>query len=247
MKVIEVISYDEMSELAARYFLTKITTYPRLTLGLATGSSPKGIYQYLVHDYDKNRTDYSHITTFNLDEYIGLSKDHQNSYYQYMHDNLFHHVNIPPKQIHIPSGINDNNQAECEVYEEKINAIGGIDLQLLGIGANGHIGFNEPGTPFYSKTHVVNLTASTREANMRFFNNICEVPSQAITMGIQTIFNSKEIILLASGQTKQHAMVQLLSGEVSESFPASILNKHPNITVIADEEALLLAKEIGLR
>ncbi len=238
LKIIEVKDYEEMSKKAAEYMLKKIKNSSQLNIGLATGGTPKGVYQELIKDYSQNKTSYTHIKTFNLDEYIGLKKDDPNSYFHYMNENLFKHIGISVEQTHIPSGTNENTEAECEAYENMIKNAGGIDLQLLGIGANGHIGFNEPGTSFQSKTHVVDLADSTREANARFFDRLEDVPKQAITMGIHTIFQSKEIILLASGKAKQQAMVELLNGEVTELFPASILNNHPNTIVIADEEAL---------
>lgn len=246
MKIIEVKNYQEMSLAAAQYIINMLKNTPKLTLGLATGGTPQGVYQHLIEDYKKNGTSYAQVTSFNLDEYIGLSKDDPNSYYTYMYENLFKHINISLQQTNIPSGMNANLQSECEEYENKIQQYGGIDLQLLGIGSNGHIGFNEPGTSFQSKTHVVNLTQSTREANARYFTSIEEVPTQAITMGIQSIFKSKEILLLASGKAKQDAMVKLLNGDVTESFPASILKQHPNATIIADEEALLGVKDVSL-
>jgi len=246
LKIIEVKDYDEMSKRAAEYIIDKIKSTPQLNLGLATGGTPKGVYQNLIEDYYQHHTSYSQIKSFNLDEYIGLNKDDPNSYFHYMNEHLFKHIDISLDNTHIPSGTNENTQAECEEYEQKIINAGGIDLQILGIGANGHIGFNEPGTSFQSKTHVVDLAPSTRKANARFFNSLEEVPTHAITMGIQTIFKSREILLLASGKAKQQAMVQLLSGEVTESFPASILNHHQNTVVIADEEALLAVKEKSL-
>jgi glucosamine-6-phosphate deaminase len=246
VKIIEVKNYQEMSQSAAQYIINKVKNSPKLTLGLATGGTPKGVYEHLIEDHKQNATSYEHVTSYNLDEYIGLSKDDQNSYYRYMFENLFKHINIAPHHTHIPSGMNQDLQAECDVYENKIQQLGGIDLQLLGIGSNGHIGFNEPGTSFQSKTHVVDLAPSTREANARYFNNMDEVPTQAITMGIHTIFKSKEILLLVSGVAKQDAMVKLLNGDVTESFPASILKQHPNATVIADEEALLGVKDVSL-
>lgn len=246
MKIIEVKNYQEMSLAAAQYIINMLKNTPKLTLGLATGGTPQGVYQHLIEDYKKNGTSYAQVTSFNLDEYIGLSKDDPNSYYTYMYENLFKHINISLQQTNIPSGMNANLQSECEEYENKIQQYGGVDLQLLGIGSNGHIGFNEPGTSFQSKTHVVNLTQSTREANARYFTSIEEVPTQAITMGIQSIFKSKEILLLASGKAKQDAMVKLLNGDVTESFPASILKQHPNATIIADEEALLGVKDVSL-
>lgn len=238
LKIIEVKDYNEMSKKAAEYVLNKIKSSAQLNLGLATGGTPKGVYEELIDDYKLNQTSYTHIKTFNLDEYIGLSKEDPNSYFHYMNEQLFKHINIPLDQTHIPSGTNVNIQAECEEYENQIIKAGGIDLQILGIGANGHIGFNEPGTSFQSRTHVVDLAASTREANARFFYRLEDVPKQAITMGIHTIFQSKEILLLASGKAKQQAMAELFNGEVKESFPASILNQHPNTIIIADEEAL---------
>ena len=246
MKIIEVKNYQEMSLAAAQYIINMLKNTPKLTLGLATGGTPQGVYQHLIEDYKKNSTSYAQVTSFNLDEYIGLTKDDPNSYYQYMYENLFKHINISLQQTNIPSGINTDLQLECEEYENKIQQHGGIDLQLLGIGSNGHIGFNEPGTTFQSKTHVVDLTQSTREANARYFTSIEEVPTQAITMGIQSIFKSKEILLLASGKAKQDAMVKLLNGDVTESFPASILKQHPNATIIADEEAMLGVKDVSL-
>ncbi|OAS83954.1 MULTISPECIES: glucosamine-6-phosphate deaminase [Metabacillus] len=246
MKIIEVKNYQEMSLAAAQYIINMLKNTSKLTLGLATGGTPQGVYQHLIEDYKKNGTSYAQVTSFNLDEYIGLSKDDPNSYYRYMYENLFKHINISLQQINIPSGMNTNLQSECEEYENKIHQHGGIDLQLLGIGSNGHIGFNEPGTSFQSKTHVVGLTQSTREANARYFTSIEEVPTQAITMGIQSIYKSKEILLLASGKAKQDAMVKLLNGDVTESFPASILKQHPNATIIADEEALFGVKDVSL-
>ncbi|MGM7719368.1 glucosamine-6-phosphate deaminase [Metabacillus sp. Hm71] len=246
MKIIEVKNYQEMSQRAAEYMIEKIKSTPNLTLGLATGGTPLGVYQHLIEDHKQNGTSYAEVTSFNLDEYIGLAKDNPNSYYSYMYENLFKHINISPERTHIPSGMNKDLQAECEEYENKIEQHLGIDLQILGIGSNGHIGFNEPGTSFQAKTHVVDLAQSTREANARFFNSLDEVPTQAITMGIQTIFKSKEILLLVSGKAKQNAMIQLLTGDVTESFPASILKQHPNATIIADEEAMLGVKDNSL-
>lgn len=246
MKIIEVKDYQEMSRKAAEYMINKVKSSHQLTLGLATGGTPKGVYEHLIEDYKQNSTSYEHVTSFNLDEYIGLSKDDPNSYYHYMYENLFKHINISPQYTHIPSGLNQDLQAECAEYESKIHELGGIELQLLGIGSNGHIGFNEPGTSFQAKTHVVDLAPSTREANARYFNSIHEVPSQAITMGIQTIFKSKEILLLVSGKAKQDAMVKLLNGDVTESFPASILKQHPNVIIIGDEEALMGVKDVSL-
>ncbi|UGB31652.1 glucosamine-6-phosphate deaminase [Metabacillus sp. B2-18] len=246
MNIIEVKNYDEMSLKAAEYIINRVKNNLNLNLGLATGGTPKGVYNKLIEDHQQNHTSYKQVKTFNLDEYIGLSKEDSNSYHHYMNENLFQHLNILNENTHIPSGLNDDNEAECRKYESLIIEAGGIDLQILGIGANGHIGFNEPGTSFHSKTHVVDLAQSTRKANARFFHSLDEVPTQAITMGIQTIYQSKEILLLASGKSKQDAMVKLLSGEITEEFPASILNNHPKALIIADEEALFRVKEISI-
>lgn len=246
LKIIEVKDYQEMSQAAAEYIIKKINQSPNLTLGLATGGTPKGVYEHLIEDHKQNGTSYAHVTSFNLDEYIGLSKEDHNSYYQYMYENLFKHININPSSTNIPSGVNSDLQAECDEYERKIQQHGGIDLQLLGIGSNGHIGFNEPGTSFQSKTHVVDLAPSTREANARYFDNLEEVPTQAITMGINTIVKSKEILLLVSGKAKQDAIVKLFNVDVSENFPASILKEHQNTTVIVDEEALSGIKNVKI-
>lgn len=238
MKLIKVKDYDELSKQAAAYFIKKIQSSPTMTLGLATGSTPEGMYRYLVNDHKENHTSYRNITTFNLDEYIGLDGSDKNSYRFFMNDHLFNHLDIEKANAHVPCGNLKDSSTECATYEQLIKEHGGIDLQLLGIGANGHIGFNEPGTSFQSRTHIVKLTDKTRRDNARFFNNLEEVPTEAITMGIATIMESKEIVLLVSGEGKREAMRMLLDGKVSEDFPASILHNHSNVTVIADEAAL---------
>ena len=234
MKIMKVHSYSELCRAAAKIIIEKVTLSDKINLGLATGSTPIGLYRYLVDDHLRNHTSYHHVKTFNLDEYVGLSPDDLNSYHYYMKEHLFHHVDLWPENIHLPNGISEDLDAECHQYESLIANYGGIDLQLLGLGRNGHIGFNEPGTSFLSKTHVVELDDSTRKANSRFFDSIDQVPQQAITMGIDTILSSKEILLLVSGEGKIEAVKRLLEGEISEDFPASILKKHPNITVIVD-------------
>ncbi|RBP05317.1 glucosamine-6-phosphate deaminase [Rossellomorea aquimaris] len=246
MKLIEVKDYQEMSQVAADYLLSKVKSSNQLTLGLATGGTPQGLYEALINDHKQNRTSYQHVSSFNLDEYIGLSGKHPNSYYHYMNDHLFKHIDIDSKNTHIPSGKAVDLEKECEAYDEKICLHGGIDLQILGIGSNGHIGFNEPGTSFDTNTHIVDLAQSTREANARYFDSMDEVPSQAITMGISSIMKSKEILLLVSGEAKQVAMKKLVEGEISEHFPASILNRHEHVTVIADKEALAMVKGLEL-
>ena len=244
MKLIEVKDYHEMSQVAADYLLSNIKKSDKLTLGLATGGTPQGLYEALIQDHKENNTSYQHVSSFNLDEYIGLSGDQPNSYCHYMKENLFNHINIRSENTHIPSGKAVDLVGECKAYDHMIESCGGIDLQVLGIGSNGHIGFNEPGTSFDSETHIVELAQSTREANARYFDSTDEVPTHAITMGIATILKSKEILLLISGQAKQEALKKLMEGEVSEDFPASILNRHPNVTVIADEEALTLVEDV---
>ena len=237
MRIIKADNYDEMSQIAAEIFISKIKQKPDAVLGLATGSTPLGLYKNLIEDHQKNGTSYQQIHTVNLDEYIGLSKDNPNSYHSYMMNNLFKYLDIPQNHIHLPHGDAVDLLQECERYETIINDLGNVELQVLGIGKNGHIGFNEPGTPFSSKTHIIELKESTRQANARFFNHLDEVPKQAITMGISTIMKSKEIILLASGEAKAEATYKLIHGDLTEQLPASILKQHPAVTVIVDKEA----------
>lgn len=238
MKLIKAKDYDDLSKQAAAYFIKKVQSSPTMTLGLATGSTPEGMYRYLIKDHQENHTSYKNITTFNLDEYVGLDGNNQNSYRFFMNDRLFHHLDIEQSNTHVPCGDLKDLSEECDTYERLIKEHGGIDLQLLGIGGNGHIGFNEPGSSFQSRTRIVELTDKTRRDNARFFNKLEDVPTEAITMGMATIMESKEIVLLASGEGKREAMRMLLSGKVSEDFPASILNNHSSVTIIADEAAL---------
>lgn len=226
--------------MAAAQIIAKIQANPKLNLGLATGSTPTGVYKKLIQDHEENNTSYKQINTFNLDEYIGISKKDHNSYHYFMCENLFDHIDVPLEQTHIPDGTAKNLDEECRRYEQFIEEHGGIDLQILGIGQNGHIGFNEPGTSFSSRTHIINLAESTRKANSRFFESLDDVPTQAITMGIASIMESKEIFLLVSGASKAEALARLMNGEVSQQFPASILKNHPNVTIFADKEALAL-------
>ncbi|MGC4377781.1 glucosamine-6-phosphate deaminase [Fictibacillus sp. Mic-4] len=243
MKVIEVKNYDEMSKAGAKLIIAKIRSAEHVTLGLATGSTPIGTYKELILDFKENGTSYQHVSTINLDEYVGLSRSDATSYNQYMYEQLFKHIDIPLKQTHLPNGAANNLEEECRRYDEIIEQMGGIDLQLLGIGRNGHIGFNEPGTPFSTKTHIVDLTQSTLQANAQYFSDPSKQPKKAITMGIASILKSKEIVLLASGESKARAIYNLLYGEVTEEMPASSLKNHPNVTVIADSEALRLVKQ----
>lgn len=236
MELIEVKNHEEMSRKACDIISEKILKLSHPVLGLATGFTPKKVYEFLT----AKSISFKNVTTFNLDEYVGLSPEDPNSYRYYMNDIFFDHINIPKEQTHIPIGTARDLHQECLDYEKKIREAGGIDVQILGIGVNGHIGFNEPGTSFSSRTHVIELEESTRKANARFFDRMEDVPKQAITMGIETILESKEIILLVSGPKKAEAMERLLYGKVNEDFPASALRKHPNVKIIADQDALKL-------
>lgn len=238
MKIIEARDYQDMSKIAADYIIKKVSTFPKIKLGLATGGTPLGIYANLIADHQKNGTSYRGVTTFNLDEYAGLSGNNPNSYRYYMNNNLFDHIDIQKNNTFVPRGDVKDIQKECISYENLLRKFKGIDIQILGIGKNGHIGFNEPGTSFNSETHVVQLTSSTRQANARFFKSLEEVPTKAITMGIGTIMKSKEILLLISGEQKSEALNRLMTGNVDESFPASVLKKHPYVTIIADKAAI---------
>lgn len=237
INIIRVPDYESMSRHAADFLIQRIHALSSPVLGLATGSTPKGLYEQLISIHQTQRMSYRHVTTFNLDEYIGLTASDPNSYHAFMEDVFFHHVDIPSSQIYIPNGEAAYLEHECTRYEALIDKKG-IDVQVLGIGQNGHIGFNEPGTPFSQLTHVTNLAESTREANARFFPSPEDVPKQAMTMGIASIMKSSEILLLASGIRKAQAVARLLSGNVSEDFPASVLHHHQCVTIIADDEAL---------
>ncbi|GEK57769.1 glucosamine-6-phosphate deaminase [Marinococcus halophilus] len=238
MKLIPVTDREALSIRAAEMVAEKVQEQPDSVLGLATGGTPEGTYQQLKKIYDHGEADFSRITTFNLDEYAGMPKDHPQSYHTYMQHKVFQPLQLKPEQVHLPDGSAADLEQECTRYEKRIAETGGIDMQLLGLGENGHIGFNEPGTSFSSRTHVVQLKPSTREANARYFDSIEEVPQQAVTMGIETITDSRAILLLVFGRRKKEALLRLLEGEVDEGFPASVLKKHSNVTVIADEEAL---------
>lgn len=238
MKLVIVRDYEWLSKKAAAMVEEEVKNNRLCKLGLATGGTPKRMYELLVESYKaSNEQLYKDITTFNLDEYVGLSPEDPNSYYYYMRTHLLNDLDVSVGQMNIPNGIAGDLEEECEKYDKLIEHLGGVDLQILGIGENGHIGFNEPGTSFSQGTHVVTLEPSTLEANARYFSSLEDVPKQAITMGIQTIVKSKQIILLASGHKKAEAIQRLVEGEVTEQFPASILKTHPNVTVIVDEPA----------
>ncbi|SEO17596.1 glucosamine-6-phosphate deaminase [Amphibacillus marinus] len=237
MNIITVTDYQAMSDWACQHLIKRINELEQPVLGLATGSTPEGMYSSLINAYQNKQISFENVISFNLDEYVGLPSDDHNSYNYFMHDKLFNHIDIKGKNAHLPNGIASSPDQECQDYEKLITQTNGIDLQILGIGLNGHIGFNEPGTPFSSRTHVVELDDLTREANARFFASKDDVPTHAITMGIATIMESKEIILLISGENKAEALKQLIESDVTEDFPASILQKHPNLTIVADEAA----------
>lgn len=221
--------YDELSE----YYINEIKQHPNLVLGLATGSTPIPLYERLVKDHKENDTDYRNVTTYNLDEYLGLPKSHPESYDSFMHRHLFHGLNIPKENIHLPNAESINPAMD---YQELLNQVQ-IDIQLLGVGSNGHIGFNEPNTPFQSIVHTVELAEQTRKDNARFFQDISEVPTHAITMGIQNILQAKKIILVATGENKSDAIYQLIHGEKKELYPITALQEHPNVIVYLDQAA----------
>ncbi|MCY7789358.1 glucosamine-6-phosphate deaminase [Bacillus haynesii] len=246
MKIIEAKDYQDMSQTATRFIIEKVNRLSAPVLGLATGGTPLGTYQGLREDHAHNKTTYKHVYTVNLDEYVGVSPDDENSYTFYMKKQLFDHIDIPLSHTHLPDGMACDLDAECSRYEALIERLGGIDLQVLGLGLNGHIGFNEPGTPFSSKTHTVELTQSTKEANARYFDSYDAVPSQAITMGISTIMKSKQILLLVSGEKKAGILANLLSEEPNEDTPASVLKTHQDVVIIADSDALSIVKERGM-
>ena len=246
MKIISAKDYQALSRAAANIISAQVILKPSCVLGLATGSSPVGTYQQLIEWYKKGDLDFSQVRTVNLDEYVGLDKDHDQSYAYFMRTNLFDHINVDPANTNIPDGMAPDEAEERARYDKVIRDLGGIDLQLLGIGGNGHIGFNEPGDAFEKETHCVDLTESTIRANSRFFESMDEVPKQAYTMGIGNIMAAKKILLVATGTSKAEALYNSLYGPITPKVPASILQLHPDVTVVADEGALKLIREKGL-
>ncbi len=222
---------------AASLFAAQVISKPNCVLGLATGSSPIPTYRHMAELYEEGAVDYSGVTTYNLDEYVGLGHDHDQSYYFFMHDHLFRFINIPENHIHVLSGTASDTAAECEAYDAAIDAAGGIDLQILGIGRNGHIAFNEPADVFPPKTHVVQLTQSTIEANKRFFESADDVPRQALTMGIGSIMKARAILIIATGADKADAVKAMVQGPVDPHCPASVLQLHKKVTVMLDAPA----------
>lgn len=243
MRILVCKDYDAMSQKAAQMILSQITLKPNCVLGLATGSTPIGMYENLVRMYQQGIVDFSEVQTFNLDEYLGLLPTNQQSYHYFMNNHLFNHVNINKNHIHIPNGMADSIDEECQRYDQLIEEAGGIDIQVLGIGNNAHIGFNEPTINFEKGTHIVELDESTRKANARFFNHMDEVPKRAITMGTGSIFKSRKIMLLATGANKAQAIYDTVYGKVQPEVPSSILQFHNDIVLILDEEAAQLLSE----
>jgi glucosamine-6-phosphate deaminase len=237
MLVIVKDTYDAMSKEAARFVADRLRKKPNLILGLATGSTPLGVYKELIRMHSQEGLDFSKVTTFNLDEYVGLPPSHDQSYHYFMYENLFKHINLDPRHIHLPMGMTKDIDAFCTWYEQRMVDAGGIDLQILGIGANGHIAFNEPGSSLGSRTRIKTLTGTTREANARFFKNADEVPKYAITMGVGTIMDARELVLLASGPGKADAVKIAVEGPITAMCPASIIQMHRSAFAIVDRPA----------
>ncbi len=226
--------YDEVSKKAAQIVSSQMTLKPKSVLGLATGSSPEGMYKNLVEMYKNDVIDFSEIITFNLDEYLDLEPENNQSYAYYMNKHLFDHVNINRENVNIPSGVSKNIDKTCKEYDENIFGVNKIDLQVLGIGTNGHIGFNEPDVHFEAGTHLVELDEKTVQANARFFDSIDDVPKQAISMGIRNIMQSKKVLLIATGESKIEAVTKMLFEDITPNLPASILQVHNDFTLIVD-------------
>ena len=240
MNIYKVKDYAELSSKAASIIASQIIMKPACVLGLATGSSPVGTYKKLIEWHEKGLVDFSQVTSVNLDEYKGLSADNDQSYRYFMNTNLFNHVNITKEKTYVPNGLEPDSQKACDQYNEIIASVGGIGLQLLGLGHNGHIGFNEPDSYFPSVTHCVDLTESTIEANKRFFASEADVPRQAYTMGIQNIMSARKIVVVVSGADKAEILKKVVTGPITPQVPASILQLHGDVTIIADEAAAAL-------
>lgn len=237
MNILKFHSDEDFVQTGASLIVSLLQSNPKAVLGLATGSSPVGVYARLIEMHRKGLVSFSKATSFNLDEYIGLPVNHPQSYRSFMNEQLFNHIDINPDQTHIPNGNVADMEAECLAYDKKLDEYGPVDLQILGIGSNGHIGFNEPDASLNSKTHVVELLEDTREANARFFDSLEDVPRQAITMGIGSILKAKQILLLARGASKAEAIRNAVEGPITTQCPASLLQSHPNVIVLVDEEA----------
>ena len=236
MQIIKVKNYDQMSEEALKIILDVVKNKPDAVLGLATGSTPLGLYAKMIEDHKNNGTSYAECRTVNLDEYVGLDVNSNQSYVYFMRENLFKSIDIKLENTHIENGKAEDKEAECAHYNALLGELV-QDVQVLGIGSNGHIAFNEPGTPFDSVTHIVDLAESTIKDNSRLFNSIDEVPRQAFTMGLSNIMNAKKIVILANGEGKAYAIGELVNGEIREEVPATILRNHPDCILICDELA----------
>jgi len=237
MKIIKTKDYEHMSRVTANLLSAQVIMKPDCVLGLATGSTPVGAYKQLVQWFQKGDLDFSEVTSVNLDEYKGLSPENDQSYRYFMNHNLFDHINIRKDHTFVPNGLEPDAEKACDDYNKIIHDLGGIDLQLLGLGNNGHIGFNEPSSSFEKETHCVDLTQSTIDANARFFSSLSEVPRQAYTMGIQTIMQAKKIVVAVSGQGKASIVKEAFFGPITPQVPASVLQLHSDVTVVGDEAA----------
>lgn len=242
MRIIKVKDYDEMSFKAAEVIRSQVILKPDSVLGFATGSTPIGLYSMLAKWHKEDGLDFSKVRSANLDEYKGLSGDHEQSYRYFMNKELFSKINIKPENTYLPDGMASNDDKECERYDAVIDSLGGVDIQLLGIGRNGHIGFNEPADGFSRGTNCVKLTESTIDANSRLFEKKEDVPHYAYTMGCGTIMKAKRILLIGNGANKAQAIKEMIEGPINPKYPASILQLHPDVIVVADEEALSLCK-----
>ena len=245
MEIITKDTYEQMSAAAALEIAQTLNAKPNAVLGMATGSTPLGVYKELVRLHKAEGLDFSQVTTFNLDEYVGLPVTHEQSYHHFMYENFFKHVNIPPQNIYIPSGTTNNYDAFCRWYEQRIKDCGGIDLQILGIGSDGHIAFNEPTSSLGSRTRIKTLAKQTIDDNARFFNNPKEVPIYAITMGVGTILEARKILLLANGPNKAAAVAAAVEGPVTSMITASALQLHPEVVVFIDRPAAADLKMMG--
>ncbi|MGG1519655.1 glucosamine-6-phosphate deaminase [Paenibacillus oryzisoli] len=233
---------QELNEAGAGIITSLVQMQPKAVLGLATGGTPVGIYEELVKTFNKGRVSFKQVTTFNLDEYVGLPTDHAESYQAYMNHHLFSHIDLPASSAHIPNGNAGDLEAECQRYNDLLEEAGQIDLQILGLGHNGHIGFNEPDDALTSGTHIVELKEETREANARFFDSINEVPTHALTMGVGTILKAKTILLIVRGADKAEIVHRALTGPITTEVPATLLQTHPHLVVLLDAEAGRLFK-----
>ena len=238
MKIYRANDYEELSCLAADIVTERVNAVPDCVLGLATGSTPIGMYKQLVKRYNEGKLDFGKVKTVNLDEYVGLVPTHNQSYRYFMQNNLFDHINIDQKNTYVPNGVASDLEAECAEYNRVLEGLGGIDIQVLGLGHNGHIGFNEPSDYFEKDTHVVNLQQSTIDANSRFFASYNDIPRRAITMGIRSIMQAKTILMLVSGEAKADIVREAFMGPITPRVPASVLQFHHNVVLVGDEAAL---------